>query len=187
MCRLAARIFDAPIAVVSFVGDEQVWVEGRYGLDLTEIDARPGLCTAAAFRAGTYVLIDAAADPNASRHPMVTGEPGVRFYAAAPVTTADGHRVGAVGVMDTEPRRATARELAMLHDVAGLVTDDLELRRAAMTVIEVEREARSRLLAEAERMGHIAHTLHGSLMPTHLPKIPGLDVAVFYQPFSSDE
>lgn len=187
MCRLAARIFDAPIAVVSFVGDEQVWFKGRYGLDLTEIDARPGLCTTAAFRAGTYVLIDAAADPNASRHPMVTGEPGVRFYAAAPVTTADGHRVGAVGVMDTEPRRATARELAMLHDVAGLVTDDLELRRAAMTVIEVEREARSRLLAEAERMGHIAHTLHGSLMPTHLPKIPGLDVAVFYQPFSSDE
>jgi serine phosphatase RsbU (regulator of sigma subunit) len=187
ICRLAARIFDAPMAVVSFVGDEQVWFKGRYGLDLTEMDAMPGLCATAAFRTGTYVLIDAAADPNASRHPMVTGEPGVRFYAAAPVSTAGGHRLGTVGVMDTEPRRATARELAMLHDLAALITDDLELRRAAVSVIEVEQEARSRLLAEAERVGHIAHTLHGSLMPSHLPKIPDLDVAVFYQPFSSDE
>ena len=187
ICRLAARIFDAPMAVVSFVGDEQVWFRGRYGFDLAETDARPGLCATAVFRNGTYVLIDAAADPTASQHPMVTGHPGVRFYAAAPVATADGHRIGTVGVMDTEPRRATARELAMLHDLAALVTDDLELRQAAVSVIEVEQEARSRLLAEAERVGHIAHTLHGSLMPSHLPKIPELDVAVFYQPFSSDE
>lgn len=187
ICRLAARIFDAPMAVVSFVGDDQVWFKGRYGVNPTEIDARPGLCTTAVYRNGTYVLIDAAADPTASRHPMVTGEPHVRFYAAAPVTTPDGHRLGTVSVMDTEPRRATARELALLHDLAGLVTDDLELRQAAVSVIEVEQEARNRLLAEAERFGHIAHTLHDSLMPSHLPTIPYLDVAAFYQPFSRDE
>jgi acyl-CoA synthetase (AMP-forming)/AMP-acid ligase II len=56
-------------------------------------------------------------------------------------TGSDGHRLGTVSVMDTEPRRATARELAMLHDLAGLVTDDLELRQAAVSVIEVEQEA----------------------------------------------
>lgn len=185
--RIAARVFDAPIGAVSFVGDEQIWYKGRYGLSLDEVESRPGLCATAAFRNGSYVLIDASADPWAARHPMVTGEPGVRFYAAAPVITADGCRLGTVSVMDTEPRRATARELAILHDLAGLVTDDLELRHAAVSVIEVEQEARSRLLAEAERVGHIAHTLHGSLMPSHLPTVPGLDVAAYYQPFSRDE
>jgi phosphoserine phosphatase RsbU/P len=185
--RLAARIFDTPIGVVSFVGDDEIWFKGRHGLTSDVIESRPGLCATAAFRNGSYVLIDASADPWASRHPMVTGDPGVRFYAAAPIITADGFRLGTVAVMDTEPRRTTARELAILHDLAGLVADDLELRHAAVAVIEVEQEARSRLLAEAERVGHIAHTLHGSLMPSRLPTIPGLDVTAYYQPFSTDE
>lgn len=185
--RLAARIFDAPIGVVSFVGDEEIWFKGRHGLTFDAIESRPGLCATAAFRNGSYVLIDASADPWASRHPMVTDDPGVRFYAAAPVITADGFKLGTVAVMDTEPRRTTARELAILHDLAGLVADDLELRHAAVSVIEVEQEARSRLLAEAERVGHIAQTLHGSLMPARLPAVPGLDVTAFYQPFSRDE
>jgi phosphoserine phosphatase RsbU/P len=185
--RLAARIFDAPIGVVSFVGDDEIWFKGQHGLTFDAIESRPGLCATATFRNGSYVLIDASADPWASRHPMVTGDPGVRFYAAAPVITSDGFRLGTVAVMDTEPRRTTARELAILHDLAGLVTDDLELRHAAVSVIEVEQEARSRLLAEAERVGHIAQTLHGSLMPARLPAVPGLDVTAFYQPFSRDE
>ena len=185
--RLAARIFDTPMAAVSFVGDEQVWFKGRFGLQIPAASAQPGLCVTAAQRLGTYVLIDALADPWASVHPMVADDPRIRFYAAAPVRTADGHRIGVVSVMDTEPRYATASQLAMLPELAGLVTDQLELRRAAVTVIEVEQEARSRLLAEAKRISYIADTLQDTLTPSRLPDIPGLDLAVYYEPFSTDD
>ncbi|HEU4540208.1 MAG TPA: GAF domain-containing SpoIIE family protein phosphatase [Jiangellaceae bacterium] len=185
--RLAARIFDTPLAAVSFVGDEQVWFKGRFGLQLTSASALPGLCVTAAQRSGTYVLIDARADPQAANHPMVTDGPRIRFYAAAPVRTSDGHRIGAVSVMDTEPRYAAASQLAMLHELAGLVTDQLELRRAAVTVIEVEQEARNRLLAEAQRISYIADTLQDTLTPSRLPDIQGLDLAFYYEPFSSDD
>ena len=185
--RLAARIFDTPLAAVSFVGDEQVWFKGRFGLQVPAVLAQPGLCVTAAQRSGTYVLIDALADPWASVHPMVAGDPGIRFYAAAPVRTTDGHRIGVVSVMDTEPRHAAASQLALLPELAGLVTDQLELRRAAVTVIEVEQEARSRLLAEAKRISYIADTLQDTLTPSRLPDIPGLDLAVYYEPFSTDD
>ncbi|HEX6326472.1 MAG TPA: GAF domain-containing SpoIIE family protein phosphatase [Jiangellaceae bacterium] len=185
--RLAARIFDTPLAAVSFVGDEQVWFKGRFGLQIPSTSAQPGLCVTAAQRLGTYVLIDALADPWASVHPMVVDDPRIRFYAAAPVRTADGHLIGAVSVMDTEPRHATASQLAMLPELAGLVTDQLELRRAAVTVIEVEQEARSRLLAEAKRISYIADTLQDTLTPSRLPDIPGLELAVYYEPFSTDD
>jgi sigma-B regulation protein RsbU (phosphoserine phosphatase) len=184
---LAARIFGTSLAAVSFVDDEQVWFKGRFGLHLAATAARPGLCVTAAQRAGSYVLLDALADPRASAHPMVTDYPGVRFYAAVPIRTAEGHSIGAISVMDTEPRRTSAEQLAILYELAGLVTDQLELRRAAVTVIEVEQEARSRLLAEARRVTYIADTLQHTLTPSQLPDIPALDVAVFYEPFSTDD
>src|SRR5690606_34227986 len=46
--------------------------------------------------------------------------------------------------------------------------------------------ARSRLVAEAERVSQIAEALQGSLTPLTLPEVPGLDVAAFYRPFSRD-
>src|SRR5690606_7797354 len=80
--RLAARIFDTPIASVAFVDDERVWFKGRYGLSLASAPATAGLCATAAQRTGAYVLIDARADPRAADHPMVTSDPKIRFYAA---------------------------------------------------------------------------------------------------------
>ena len=47
---------------------------------------------------------DAAADPRTLDHPLVRGELGLRFYAAAPITVAGGHRLGTVNVIDREPR-----------------------------------------------------------------------------------
>ena len=185
--RLAARIFGTPLAAVSFVGDERVWFKGRHGLQIASASARPGLCVTAAQRASIYVLPDARADPRAADHPMVTDDPKVRFYAAAPVRTADGHHIGVVSAMDTDPRHASPNQLAMLLELAGLVADQLDLRRAAVTVIEVEQEARSRLLAEARRVSYIADTLQDTLTPSRLPEVPGLDLVVHYEPFSSDD
>lgn len=65
----------------------------------------------------------------------MTGEVGLQFYAAAPITTASGHRLGTVAVMDTEPHEFTAKQLAMLEDLAAIVMDDLELRLSAMIAL----------------------------------------------------
>lgn len=184
--RLAARAFRASMAAVSFVGRDRVWFVGRHNLDLEEVEARPGLCVTAVARPGSYVLGDARADPRARSHPMVTRAPNVRFYAAVPVIVAGGHPIGTVSVMDTVPGSAGADQLAMLHDLAVLVADKLELRAAAVSVVEAEQEARSRLVAEAERVSQIAEALQGSLTPLTLPEVPGLDVAAFYRPFSRD-
>lgn len=187
IARLAAHIFDTPFAAVTLVGDDRVWFKGRYGLKMASASAKPGLAVTAAQRTGTYVLLDARADPRAADHPMVTEDPKIRFYAAAPVRTAEGHTIGVVSVMDTEPRRTSAGQLALLPELANLVTDQLELRRAAVTVIEVEQEARNRLLAEAQRVSYIADTLQDTLTPSRLPYVAGLDLDVYYEPFSSDD
>ncbi|GAA3140346.1 hypothetical protein GCM10010466_34290 [Planomonospora alba] len=182
MTSLAARIFHAPIATVTLVDDEWVRCKAAHGLPprLCQGSRAVSLGAAAVTHDGVYVVPDTSADPRASADPLVRGEPGVRFYAAAPIVTSDGHRLGSVNVMDTRPRQATSEQLASLRDLAALVAGELELRLTASRTVAAERELR----AGAERL---ARTLQRTLLPPALPRVPGLHAAAAYHPVSADE
>ena len=77
------------------------------------------------------VVADATADPLFVDNPLVTGDPGIRFYAGAPLKAPDGHRLGTLCVIDREARRQglTPLQEQQLTDLAALVVDQLELRR----------------------------------------------------------
>ncbi|GGS89105.1 hypothetical protein GCM10010156_54450 [Planobispora rosea] len=179
---LAARIFHAPIATVTVVDDEWVRCRAAYGLPTRLCQGRraTSLCARAIGHDGVSVVPDTLADPHAAADPMVSGEPGVRFYAAAPIVASGGHRLGSVNVMDTRPRQAGVEELDALQDLAAMVTGELELRLAAARTVATERELR----AGAERL---ARTLQRTLLPPALPQVPGLRAAAAYHPFSADE
>lgn len=67
---------------------------------------------------------------------------GLRFYAAAPLTTSEGHRLGTVNVMDTSPREVTEEETDTLRDLAAVVVNALELRLATLRVVRLEQDLR---------------------------------------------
>ncbi|MFB9721428.1 PP2C family protein-serine/threonine phosphatase [Planobispora longispora] len=179
---LAARIFRAPVATVTVVDGERVRCGAAHGLPAQAFQGTraTSLCARAVEHGGVLVIPDTLADPRAAADPLVSGGPGVRFYAAAPITAPDGHRLGSVNVMDTRPRQADAEELDALQDLAALVTGELELRMAAARTVAAERELR----AGAERL---ARTLQRTLLPPALPRVPGLHAAAAYHPFSADE
>jgi diguanylate cyclase (GGDEF)-like protein len=84
---------------------------------------------------GAMEVPDATLDPRFADNPHVTGAPHIRFYAGAPLRTADGHNIGTVCAIDTKPRSFGEREVAMLEDLAALAMEHLETRRLAETDI----------------------------------------------------
>ncbi|MER5873206.1 GAF domain-containing SpoIIE family protein phosphatase [Streptomyces sp. NPDC002044] len=171
---LAARIFDVPMAAVAIVDADRVWFKAAHGLQgVREIprDPEPGAC---------LLPHDRLTGPRTAAGSLVLGQPGVRFHAAAAITTADGCRLGTVNVLDTRPRHPTDEQLAALGDLAGLVMDELERRLSALRMVAAERERR----ADAERL---ARTLQRTLLPPVLPTVPGLRAAAAYHPASADE
>ena len=115
---MAARLFGVPIAIISIVDHDRIWFKSHHGLEATEIGRDPGLCASAILGTGAYVVSDARNDPRTLANPLVAGEMGLQFYAAAPLTTSDGHNLGTLCVLDTLPREVTGEEMQILSDLA---------------------------------------------------------------------
>ncbi|WP_455355697.1 PP2C family protein-serine/threonine phosphatase [Streptomyces sp. SYSU K217416] len=186
---LAARLFGAPVATVTIVDSDRIWFKATHGLDgVSEIGRDPGLCASAILADETLVIPDALADPVACSNPLVAGEMGVRFYAAAPIVTPEGNRLGTVNILDTRPRVITQEDMATLRDLAAIVLDELELRLSALHAVRAEQErlkteqdARAQAERDKAAVAAFASTLQRTLLPPALPAVPGLELACHYQ------
>lgn len=139
---IAAKLFGVPMATVSIVDSDRVWFKASQGLaGVWQVTRDPGLCASVIVEGKPYVVTDARTDPRTTAHPLVTGDLGLQFYAAAPITTSNGYHLGTVAVMDTEPHQATQEQVEMLADLAAVVMDDLELRLSAINALRDGRPA----------------------------------------------
>lgn len=139
---LAAELFDVPISLVTIVDHDRIWFKSRFGLDgVEQIDREPGLCASAILGDETYVIEEARNDPRALANPLVAGKFGLQFYAAAPLRTGDGHRLGTLCIIDREPRVFSPRQADLLQRLADVVMDAMELRISALSAIRAAQTA----------------------------------------------
>jgi GAF domain-containing protein/CheY-like chemotaxis protein len=145
--RLAAWACGTPIALTSFLDEHREWFKSRIGLDTAEMPRNVSFGGHTILHGGPLVVPDTLADDRFRDNPLVTGEPGIRFYAAVPLVDADGHALGTLGVVDRVPRVLTADQAATLSALGHQVLAQLVLRR---TVLDLRRNLAER--AEAERV-----------------------------------
>jgi len=132
LTRLAARAFEVPAAAVAFAGEERWWVASCVGLgeEAQDMERETAFCTHALEEVERVTVIeDLRADERFEDHPHVHGGPQFRFYAGAPLVTADDHALGAFCVLDHAPRRFDSDDRAHLHDFARLAVERVEQRR----------------------------------------------------------
>ena len=128
--QLAADLFEVPTALISFVEKDRQFFKARVGFDLCETARDVCFCAHMLVRNDVLVIPDARKDVRFKDNPLVTSAPFIRFYAGAPLATAEGHNIGSICLIDTEPRPPlTEREEGLLLGLARLTMDHLELRR----------------------------------------------------------
>lgn len=125
----AANAFAAPIALLTLIDSDTLWVKAATGLDLRCAPRENSFCTHAVDRSEPLEVCDALADPRFQGFPAVAGEPHIRYYLGAPLTLIDGTDVGALCVLDTSPRPPASRDQrAYLVGLARQATRSLERR-----------------------------------------------------------
>jgi signal transduction histidine kinase len=153
MVELTASICGTPIAVVSVLDGDEHSAKAGVGVDLGAPVRGQPLCAHTIDGHGLLVVSDARTDPRFADHPDVRREPGIRFYAGAPLLTAEGVALGTLCVADAVPRRLGLGQLRALRALARQVTTLLELRHGA-----------AQLARESVRR-HATERLHDELVP----------------------
>lgn len=129
--RLTAKLFQVPIALVSLVDEGSVWFKTNFGLAGAERVARnESVCSVAILQDETTVFSDLVAEPCQLTDPGVAEALQMRFYAGHPLRNQQGYNIGALCVIDHQPRRLSAVEQQRLQALAGIVMQLLELRLA---------------------------------------------------------
>lgn len=141
--KLAAKLLDVPIALISLVDTDRIWFKSRYGLDASQIDRDPGLCASVILSDEIYLVEDVLTDIRTLANPLVAGGFGLRFYAAVPLKVKEGYNLGTFCVLDKKPRQFTALQKEILQSLANMVIDQMELRLAARTAIYNQNQALS--------------------------------------------
>lgn len=126
--RMAAQIFDLPIAAVSLTDHDRQWFKSKVGVQHDTIPRIKAPCSEVAESIEVLVIPDFKQD--ASYSDSLLAASGIRFYAGAPLVTRDGHGLGALCVLGTEPRSITPSETAALRDLAAMVMSQIELQHA---------------------------------------------------------
>ena len=138
---IASEICQTPISLISFVDEKRQWFKSSHGLEVGETPREHAFCAHAIHTPFVpFVVTDAWKDERFFDNPLVTGEPGVVFYAGVPLNTTKGLPLGTLCVIDHKPRKLSEKQMSSLKALSNQVVNLLELRRKTMQLEQANQE-----------------------------------------------
>ena len=130
LAAIASQVCGTPIAVVNLVSTTRQWFKAEVGLGVRETPLETSFCGHAILAVDFMMVEDATQDPRFDCNPLVTGEPGLRFYAGALLKTPDGLPIGTMCVLDYQPRELDEHQIRTLKLLARQAMTQIELRKS---------------------------------------------------------
>ncbi|MDP4946009.1 MAG: diguanylate cyclase [Alishewanella sp.] len=128
-----ALLLGVPTALISVIGENEQFFKGRFGLDVQSTLRKDAFCNHVVENQSTLIVEDTKQNNVFVDNPLVTGEPHIRFYAGVPLLL-DDVIVGAVCVIDSQPRTLDASQIEILQSLSSHVSAYLSLYRQFMLV-----------------------------------------------------
>ena len=152
LTRLAKRLFNVPIALVSLVDAERQWFKSAAGVDVSQTPRNISFCGHAILGDQILMICDARLDERFYDNPLVVGDPRIRFYAGCPLSVGDGSKMGTLCLIDTRPRVLSDDERELLRDLAAMAEQEL---------VAVQMATMDELTLLSNRRGFEALARHG--------------------------
>lgn len=147
---LAARLLDVPMALVTLLDGTRQWFKSHHGVERADTPREWAFCNHAILQKDVFVVDDATADDRFRTNPLVTGDPGIRFYAGVPLVAASGYPLGTLCVLDRVPRRLDEDQARSLKDLAAIASNEIEARLTHRALAQTRAELlRRQRVAEA--------------------------------------
>ncbi|POR46298.1 diguanylate cyclase with GAF sensor [Paraburkholderia eburnea] len=133
LTRLARRLFNVPVALVSLVDTDRQWFKSVDGLSFTQTTRDVSFCGHTILEENLFIVPDTTVDARFHDNPLVTDGPRIRFYAGCPLTMPGGITLGSICLMDTRPRTFSEEDQRSLRDIGQIVIRELVAFELATT------------------------------------------------------
>ena len=151
LTRLAQRIFQVPVTLISLVDENRVWFKSKQGLAVTEVPREISFCAHSILGSQALVVRDATQDERFRDNPYVVEEPHIRFYAGFPLKGPKGHPVGTLCLIDYQPKEFSEEDQHCLGDLAALAEKEFgaeRISRLHMRLLEEIGQLQSQALVD---------------------------------------
>ncbi|MEB3319361.1 MAG: EAL domain-containing protein, partial [Cyanobium sp.] len=147
---LTRRVAGTEIAIISLVDQERQWFKSCIGVSLEQRETPRSIsfCGHTILQRDPLIIEDARQDPRFAENPLVTGDPGIRFYAGFPLISPNGYALGSLCAISRQPHRLDADQIDSLRRLATLTVLLLDRLRQAALLSDTENSLR------AERLQH---------------------------------
>jgi hypothetical protein len=139
LAKRAADVFNTSVAVITTIDKDREYFVGQSGklpdaiIDdtgtLLPMDREHAICNYVLANDETLVVSDIERDPRFADNKTIE-QWNMRFYAGAPLRAANGLIIGALCILDSEPRILEEKEVALLETMAANVVATITLSDA---------------------------------------------------------
>jgi diguanylate cyclase (GGDEF)-like protein/PAS domain S-box-containing protein len=153
LVKLAAAICGTPVGLVTLLNERLQWFRSTDWLKRRQTPREAAFCAHVVRQSGLFVVTDSFTDPRFASNPLVTDEPGLRFFAGVPLQTENGELLGTLSVIDIVPRLLSEEQGHTLEVLGRQVSARLELllqRTALEQALKEKDEATAGLRASEE-------------------------------------
>ncbi|KTD42227.1 sensor domain-containing diguanylate cyclase [Legionella parisiensis] len=130
--RIACKLFEVPISVISFIEDERQWMKSTQGFDIKEAARETSFCGHVILSDEIMVVEDTTKDKRFYDNPFVLKKPNFRFYLGCPLQVT-GYNIGVFCLIDDKPRSKIEIDHNIVNDLARMVEMDLEQLQISIT------------------------------------------------------
>jgi two-component system, sensor histidine kinase and response regulator len=142
LTRIASRLLDAPVAVISVVDGEREFCQSAVGMEPGQAPLMRSFSRRVVSDGAALVVADTRTESRLWENPA-TEEIGVIAYCGVPLTDATGNTLGAFCVIDHAPRTWSDGDVELLSELARGVMTELELRETKRALAERDRDRKA--------------------------------------------
>ncbi len=176
---LAAQICGTPFAAITMIDAERQWLKSSAGSLQAQaplnMAREHSLCAHTILGNDLLLIPNALEDERSVDNPLVTSAPNIRFYAGFPLSSPEGHAVGALCVTDTVPRNISEGQREALRRLGHQVAAHLQARARKATTEELRAHAfrdeiapQNQVEAQLQFQAHLLDTVGEAIIAINL-------------------
>lgn len=156
---LLSTICEVPIALISLLDKNRAFFKSHKGIDFNQLPRQLSFCDKALQENNDiFIIEDTRNDPQFKDSALIKSMKAI-FYASAPLINSNGYVLGALCILDHEPRKLNQMQQDSLKALAKQVVILLELRKKNTLLLEYQKELQHR----NERLIKFAHLVSHDL------------------------